>query len=59
MTLKQTLQHARDILQSRNIENSSLTAEVLLRHTLKLNRVQLYQAMDTELTPAQENSYVV
>jgi release factor glutamine methyltransferase len=56
VTLKQALQHARDILQSHNIENSSLTAEVLLRHTLKLNRVQLYQAMDTELSSAQENS---
>jgi release factor glutamine methyltransferase len=56
VTLKQALQHARDILQSHNIENAPLTAEVLLRHTLKFNRVQLYQAIDIELNPAQENS---
>ncbi|MBN1367646.1 MAG: peptide chain release factor N(5)-glutamine methyltransferase [Dehalococcoidales bacterium] len=49
MTLKQALQHARDTLQSHNIENPELTAEVLLRHILNITRVQLYQTLDDEL----------
>lgn len=56
MTLKQALQQARDILQSHNIEKPSLTAEVLLRHILKFNRVQFYQSMDYEINPTQANS---
>ena len=56
MTLKQALQQARDILQSHNIENPSLTAEVLLRHILQFNRVQLYQSIDCELHPTQANA---
>ncbi len=57
MTLKQALQSARDILQSHNIENAPLTAEVLLRHTLNFNRVQLYQAMENKLNPTQEKTF--
>jgi release factor glutamine methyltransferase len=49
VTLKQTLQRARDTLQSHQIENAELTADVLLRHILKINRVQLYQTLDNEL----------
>ena len=57
MTLKQALQHARQILQSHSIENASLTAEVLLRHTLNLSRVQLFQVIDRELKPDQEKTF--
>lgn len=55
MTLKQALQRARDTLQSHRIENATLTAEVMLRYILKINRVQLYQVLDAELEPEQEN----
>lgn len=51
MTLKQALQQAREILQSQKIENTSLTAEVLLRHALNLSRVGLYQELDSVITP--------
>jgi release factor glutamine methyltransferase len=53
VTLKQALQKAREILLTHHIENSSLTAEVLLRHTLNLSRVQLYQQLDIEMTSNQ------
>jgi len=49
--LRQALHQARKILQSQNIESALLTAEVLLRHTLNLSRVGLYQVLDSEITP--------
>ncbi len=54
MTLKQALGHARRFLAENNIEDSLLESEILLRHTLKISRVQLYLDRDRELSPKQE-----
>lgn len=53
-----TLQNARQLLIAHNIENAPLTAEVLLRHTLNLDRVRYYQEFDSELTPEQESRFL-
>jgi release factor glutamine methyltransferase len=58
VTLKHTLQRARDTLQSHQIENAELTAEVLLRHILKISRVQLYQTLIDELNPDVEQEFL-
>ena len=57
MTVKQALRHAREILAARNIEDAPLESELLLRHTLKLDRVQLYLALDQELSPQQYETF--
>ncbi len=54
MTLKQALSQARAILTTSNIEDASLESELLLRHTLQINRVQLYLDLSRELSPKQE-----
>lgn len=57
MTLRRTLSGARKILATNNVEDSLLESELLLRHTLKLDRVQLYLALDQELTPDQHENF--
>lgn len=57
MTLKQALRRARDILVESNIDDAPLEGELLLRHTLKIDRVQLYLELDKELTPQQEQTF--
>jgi len=57
LTLKQALNHARAIFVSNSIEDASLESELLLRHTLKINRVQLYLNLDRELSPDQEQTF--
>jgi len=57
VTLKQALSHAREILTDNNIENTPLECEVLLRHTLKLSRVELYLDLNNELSPEQEETF--
>ncbi len=57
MKLKQALQQARATLQSNNIENPELTAEVLLRYAVKVNRVELYISLDNELNPEDETIF--
>lgn len=56
MTLKQTFSHAREILTTNNIEDASLESELLLRHTLKISRVQLYLDLDYELSSKEEET---
>ena len=56
MTLKQTFSHARGILTANNIEDASLESELLLRHTLRINRVQLYLDLDYELSSKEEET---
>lgn len=53
MTLKQTLNRAREILAAGNIEDCHLESELLLRQVLKIGRVQLYIDLDNELTQPQ------
>jgi len=57
VTLKQALARARGILDANNIENVPLECELLLRQALKINRVQLYLELDSELSPKQEEAF--
>lgn len=57
MTLKQVLSHARKTLAAKNIEDASLEGELLLRHTLKISRTQLYLDPDRELSPEEETTF--
>jgi len=57
VTLKQVLSQAREMLVANNIEDASLESELLLRHTLNISRVQLYQDLDHELSPEQEPTF--
>jgi release factor glutamine methyltransferase len=47
--LKQVLQQARETLNSGNIENASLIAEVLLGYVLKTDKVGLYQGFENTI----------
>jgi release factor glutamine methyltransferase len=55
--MEQALSRAREILAANNIEDASLESELLLRHTLKINRVQLYLDLKHELTPDEEEAF--
>jgi len=57
VTLKQALSRAREILIANNIEDVPLECELLLRQALKINRVQLYLELDSELSPKQEETF--
>lgn len=55
MILKETLYHTRQVLAVNDIDNAPLEGELLLRQTLKLNRVQLYQNLEQRITPEQQD----
>ena len=55
MKLKQALAQARRTLADSSIEEASLEGELLLRHTLGLNRTQLYLDLDRDFDPAAED----
>ena len=57
MNLKQTLSYARRVLADNNIEDAPLECELLLRHVLGINRVQLYLDLNHELDAKQENLF--
>jgi release factor glutamine methyltransferase len=57
LTLKQALNQAREMLITNNMEDAPLESELLLRHTLNIDRVQLYQDLDYELDPEQEATF--
>ena len=57
MTLKEALSRARNILAASNIEDTPLECELLLRHALKISRVQLYTDLNHELSPEQEETF--
>ena len=57
MTLKQALSRARHILTENSIEDAPLECELLLRHALKISRIQLYLDLDQELSPQQEKAF--
>ncbi len=57
MTIKQALSRAREILTANNIEDPPLESELLLRHSLKIGRVQLYLELDQELSPQHEKIF--
>ncbi|MFC2070048.1 peptide chain release factor N(5)-glutamine methyltransferase [Chloroflexota bacterium] len=57
MTVKQALSRAREVLASANIEAPYLEAELLMRHTLKMDRVEFYLELYRELTPGQYGEF--
>jgi len=57
MTVKQALGRAREMLASGNIEDAPLESELLLRHTMKLSRVELYLELNRALTPQEEKAF--
>lgn len=57
MTIKQVFESARETLARYGIEDASLEAELLLRHTLKINRAQFYTESDKELSKKQIDKY--
>ncbi|MFC2001683.1 peptide chain release factor N(5)-glutamine methyltransferase [Chloroflexota bacterium] len=57
MNLKQSLGQARRLLTSNHIEDASLEAELLLRHTVKISRAELYMEFNCELSPEHEAAY--
>jgi release factor glutamine methyltransferase len=54
MTLKDSLSCARQALVANNIDDAPLEGELLLRKALDLSRVKLYQSLENELSPGQE-----
>ena len=57
MTVKQALARAREVLVADSIEDAPLESELLLRHVLKRDRVQLYLALDQELSFEQDKKF--
>ncbi len=57
MSLKQALSRARGILTPKNIEDTPLECELLLRHVLGISRTQLYLDLDRRLSPEQEEAF--
>jgi len=57
LKLKQALRKARDILVKNSVEAAPLEGELLLRHALNIDRVQLYIDLAKELTPHQEGIF--
>jgi len=57
VTLKQALSRAREILVANNVEDARLESELLLRHALKIDQIQLYQDLNRELKPEQEKTF--
>jgi release factor glutamine methyltransferase len=55
--LAQALHEAREALQAAGIEDAWLEAEVLLRHTLHLDRAHLYARLQEDLGPADETTF--
>jgi len=57
VTLKEALAKAGEALIKNNIEDAPLESELLLCHTLRIDRVQLYLELDRKLTPEQEATF--
>jgi len=57
VTRRDALRHARKILESHNIADAVLEAELLLRYSLGVNRTQLHTEPDEELTPQQSADF--
>ena len=57
MTRGEALKRARESLARHRVEDAALEAEVLLRHTLRIDRAQLYTEPDCELKQRQADTY--
>jgi len=57
VTRQQTLEQARQLLSSANIDDATIEAEILLMHALNIQRTQLYCEPWEELTPGQSADF--
>jgi release factor glutamine methyltransferase len=57
MTRREVLNRASTLLSSSNVEDEALEAELLLRHTLHINRAGLYAEPEGALTTQQEADF--
>ena len=57
MSRKQALSRARGILAEKNIGDTPLECELLLRHVLGIDRTQLYLDFDRALNPEEEEAF--
>ena len=57
MTRQQALERARELLTRHHIEDAALEAEVLLCHTLKIDRAQLRTEPECELNKRHEDTF--
>jgi len=57
MTLAEALRHAREMLAAHQIEDATLEAELLLRHTLGKSREGLYLDLNQELDANEQADY--
>jgi release factor glutamine methyltransferase len=57
LTVRQALSRAVEILTSAGVETPNLEAELLLRHTLKQDRVEFYLYLDSELSPERDKEF--
>jgi release factor glutamine methyltransferase len=55
--LKQALNRANHILAANNIEDAPLECELLLRHALRISRIQLYTELNHALDHKQEGTF--
>ncbi len=58
MIIRQALGHAGKILAAEGIQNHNLESEILLRHTLKMDRARLYLEMDAGLSARQQGEFL-
>jgi release factor glutamine methyltransferase len=57
MNLRQALKHAEGTLSTAGIDDALLESEVLLMHTLEIDRVKLYIEIDSELSSQQYEDF--
>ncbi len=57
MTLREALLEARQLLEANGSNEAHLEAELLLMHALRLDRVHLYQRLEDELAPSQNDGF--
>ena len=57
MTRREALKRARELLARHRVEDAALEAELLLRHTLKIDRAQLLSEPECELKQKQTDTY--
>jgi release factor glutamine methyltransferase len=56
MILERSLVQTRQVLADNKIDDASIEGELLLRQALDLDRVQLYQSLEQELSPEQQGT---
>ncbi len=57
MIVRQALSHARNVFDYAGIEDPYFEAELLLRHALKIDRVELYQELNCVLSTVQDEEF--